>query len=423
MLSALQLKTRHIIRDKAIGKINLLDVSKFFLFLLIISINLREPYLHSREILLFLTLVTSVEYIDYKKLIYPSALVVIWIVTSTYNLFVNPGDIDINNGGFDTIIISSYLLLMCFKNESYYKTIVKSYLCVSVIVALITIVLWIACYFSNTAFNYTVAFFARLKAETNLDVARVGYRSFLGFRMLTVWYRTSPCMICALGCCLVERLKGIRNNSVAIFLLTVALFISSTRMNMMVAVLLIFSYYVFYWIEKGFRISPFVVLLVTIIIAVVVAWLFIHDSNSTSSKTKSLDTRAYFQLFESDKIRTLFFGWGAGSLFYSPARRLWINNTELSLFETIRRYGCISALIIFFFIWSSPFRTIGFKQKSIDTLFYFEVVLCYIVTACTNPFLMDSLGFCALLFYNCFFEYTLPLSKKKKNKKILNYVK
>ena len=78
--------------------------------------------------------------------------------------------------------------------------------------------------------------------------------------------------------------------------------------------------------------------------------------------------------------------------------------TELSHLETVRRYGLVPAIMIFVFVWLKPVVTIISKEKSLLKYFYMILLVSYIFVACTNPFLLGSIGFCALLFMSTFFE-------------------
>ena len=91
-----------------------MDISNVLLSLLIISINLREPFFHTREILYVLTMITSLIFLDIKNVKYALVLISIWAISILYNLIVPGSPVNFNNGGFETIIISAYLLLMCF---------------------------------------------------------------------------------------------------------------------------------------------------------------------------------------------------------------------------------------------------------------------------------------------------------------------
>lgn len=385
-------------------KIKIIDISRFFLSLLIISINIREPFFHTRELFFFLFVVTALPFANYKNLIFSLLLLSIWSISIVFNLLVPGSNMKLSNGGFETIISSAYLFLLCFSKKEYAEAIIKSYLAVSVFVGILIIVLWIICYMIPFAYTGLKLYFDTLKETRNLMICSIDKRKILNFVFLTVYYRTSPCMIGALGYCLVSRLKGNKEYSFLIILFTVALILTGARANMMSAVLLIFLYIVFYLIKRNYFSLAFVLIVISFFFTVFTAVLFLTDPNSKSSSIKNQDTQVYMQVFQSDVARTLFFGWGTGSSYYSFVRQKMMNVSELSHLETIRRYGFISTVLIFFFIWFSPFIKL-MNKKSIFKYFYGAVLFAFVFTACTNVFLVDSVGFCALLFFKTFFMY------------------
>lgn len=389
-------------------RVSLFDLSKFFLFCLIFSINIREPFFHTREIFYVLTLMTSLFFIDIRKAKNVFILIGIWMVSVTYNTFIPGSDFELSGGAFETIIVSAYLFLLCFCKKEYANTIVNSYKLSCVVVAVITIILWIIVTYEPELYYTLKAYFDSVYNKTGLSFIELDYRMILGHRFISCWYRTSPILICALGISLIERLQG-KKNLLLVSLFVAALIFSGTRANMMSAVLLLFFYIIFKIRKKGLIIAPFLLAIVTIITAMIMASLLLNDTGSASSSIKTKDTYSYLNLYNEDFIRTLLFGWGPGSTFYSLGRCKMVDVTELTFFETIRRYGIVSTIIIFVNIWFKPFLDKIKSERSSYKFFYAVVVLAYIITACTNPYLLDSVGFCALLFFTTYFEYETDL--------------
>lgn len=346
-------------------KLTTLDISQIFLSLLIISINIREPFFHTREILFALTIIFSIPFMDMKKSKYTMMLIAIWIATVSYNLIVQGSNINFSNGGFETIIISAYLLLMTFYQKRYAKVIIRAYMFVSVFVALMIISVWVSCFLSASTFRRLQSFFIDLQATTGLSLFSIDRRMILGTRYLTVWYRTAPCMACTLGYCLAQRLEGAKKNNIIILILFIALIFTGTRANIISAMMLVGLYIVFKLYKKGCRLIPLVLFSTVAVVAILFIVKFINDKDSSSSSIKVLDTLGYLDIFKRDPIRTLFFGYGPGSSFFSWGRQKYVNVTENSLFETIRRYGLLSTCIIMFGIWFTPFKGINFKRQMI----------------------------------------------------------
>ena len=173
---------------------------------------------------------------------------------------------------------------------------------------------------------------------------------------------------------------------------------------MMSVGLLMLFYFCFNLFNKKYFTTASFLLLITFFVGVYFMLAFLNDSGSQSTSVKHLHQISYFDTFESDYIRTLFFGWGYGSKFYTLGRNLFVDVTELSHWETIRRYGLLSTIFIFVFIWLKPLFIKMSIEKSLIKYYFAIMVIAFILVACTNPYLLDSLGFCVLLFFDAFFE-------------------
>ena len=173
---------------------------------------------------------------------------------------------------------------------------------------------------------------------------------------------------------------------------------------MLTAFLLGFFYICFKLIERKYFSIAYLLMLSTLVVGTIAAFLFISDKGSESSSIKALTQVSYFETFDTDCIRSIFFGWGYGSTFYSLGRRAFVDVTELSHLETVRRYGFIGMLGIMLFVWLKPVIKKMTRERAIIKYYYLLIVLAYIFVACTNPYLIDSLGFCVLLFFDAFFE-------------------
>lgn len=394
-------------------KTKLFDLSRLFLFLEICSINLREPFFHLRELFFLLFLITSIRFIDYRKLLSFCILVTIWCITVCANLLI-PGSNHLNGAWYNTLVISIYLILLCTDKKDYYNTIISAYKTIALIVSIIIIGLWILCFINESLRIALQVYFTYLEEERNLFICGIDTRRILGVRFFSVYYRTAPCIIPALSFCLVECIKKIssKKTKLLIVVYTVALFFTGARANMMTALLLIFFYLCFVLISKKLYGCALLLVSGTIVLGIVLMFAFLGDGTGSTSIKKGHQI-SYHELFETDMFRTYFYGWGAGSTFYSKGRHEFVELTELSHLETIRRYGFISAVIIFVGIWLRPALTSVFTRKGFSKYFYLVSELAYIFAACTNPFLLDSVGFCALLFFSTYINYFNELDKIK----------
>lgn len=385
----------------AIYKTKKQKISNILLFLLIIFINLREPFFHLRELFFFLFIIFSFDTGNYKKIFPVLLLLSIWGISITYNIFV-PGS-NISKNWYETLIVSCYLFLIIFSIKRYEKVIIASYLISGIIVSFLTIAVWTICMVSEPIRNALVLYFAAKRESSNLNWFLIGGRYILSYPFFTVYYRTVPCLIPSLCFCFNSRLYGKnKRNLLLILLYTCALIFSGARANILAVFLLYFVYLFFYCIEKKYINFAMIIAVISIFSAIFFALAFLNDG--THSTTVKLGHKAsYYELFNTDYIRTVFFGWGMGSTFFSKGKGAFVDVTELTHLELVRRYGFISTLAIFVIIWLKPFW-IKLKENGVRKYNYLLMIVSYIIVACTNPFLMDSLGFTALLFYSVYFE-------------------
>lgn len=385
-------------------KLNLFTLSKFFLACLIISINIREPFFHTREIFFVLFMITSFKYANFKQIYKPILLFFIWSTTSLLNYLIPGSNIQLS---IATIIASIYLLLLCFSTKKYSETIIKSYILSSIVVGLIVFSLWLICFLFPDLFSILKTISMDVKESHNLVTFYVDKRNFFGYLLITANYRTSVCMIGALTYYLLKQLYHKKNYSIPILFLATALFFTGTRANMLVSICLPLFYITFSFFKKKHYFSALFLAMAITVTILTFSYLFLTDSTSHSTKIKLLDRVSYYNVFTTDIIRTLFYGWGEGSTFYSLGRGRMVDLTEVSYLVNIRRFGLLATFVIFIIIWLDELIKfiISKKNNSILKLFYFIAIFSYICVACTNPFLVDSVGFCALLFFQTLLRY------------------
>ena len=386
-----------------------LSISKVVLTLLIIAINLRIPIPFLREFLYFSFICVSFIFGNYKKISSVILLLAIWSISLLYNILV-PGSDAIDGVWYQGIIVSSYLLLLIFSNKKYYKTIINAFLFSAIIISLFITIIWIVCELNDPIKVFLRDYFSSLEDSTGLAFITIDTRKILGFPFHYVWYRTAPIILPALGYFCIKRLtnkkrKKEKKTIFLIILLTFALAVSGQRANLLAASLIFLFYLIVYMYQRKQFFRAILFFVATLIAAYYFSYALLNDKGSKSSSIKHLHQVSYFDTFETDYVRTLFFGWGYGSTFYTQGRNKFVNITELSHWETIRRYGFVSFVFIMVFIWLKPLINKLKNENGITKYFYVVVVLAYVFVACTNPFLLDSVGFCVLLFLDAFFEY------------------
>ena len=280
----------------------------------------------------------------------------------------------------------------------------------TLLVAILISSIWIICSLNSVIRYALVNYFSSIKNDKVAFIMMIRNRKIFKWWVLGVYYGTAPCMIPALGYFLIDRLnhRTFKNLLVDI-LLTSALIMTGARANILAAGLLVFLYFTFNLLKhKHYYLAVFMMFSV-VFVGILVAFLFLSDKGEGSLQVKTLHKISYKIQFSKDLFRTVFYGWGAGSTFYSLGYKKLTSITELTIYETIRRYGFIATIMIFIFIWFKPFLYLLNSKKGIYALFPFLILLIYVFVACTNPFLLGSIGFCALLFFNTQFSRRLNI--------------
>lgn len=369
--------------------------------MLILSINVNGPdFFKTKELFFVLFVGTSLKYGNYKNLWELFIMISAMLISACLNLII-PGSNLTFNGIISNTLGLFYLILLVFNNDMYKDVIIKMYLISATCVAILISSIWIICSSNPLLKDTLIAFFDSKKNDKVAFIMMIRNRKIFKWWVLGVYYGTAPCMIPALGYWLMDRLEHKnKKNFLMIILLTISLMMTGARANIMAAGLLVFAYFAFYLIRKRYYNLAMFMMFLVLMIGVVVAYLFLSDKGEASLKAKNLHKLSYKGLFDSDIIRTFFYGWGAGSSFYSRAYNEWTSLTELTLYETIRRYGFVSTFFIFVFIWFKPLMIIINSKKGLICFFPMLILLAYVFVACTNPFLLGSIGFCALLFFN-----------------------
>ena len=380
-------------------KKTLLQISQFFLFCLVFMMNVNgNNFFHLKEFFFVLFVVTALRYGDYRKLFNFLLMICIYIFSAVYNLFTEPnyqfGAAAYNLLGF------IYLFLQVFEVKEYKETIIKAFLVSSFIVAIISIFVWILCMSSPLISAGLTLFFENTKTDAAAFIFLIIEREILGFKFLRVYYCTAPCMICSLGYYLLRQVKNSdKKNLFFILIYSFAILISGARANILVVCLLMGSYFCLKLIKQKKFTSAFLLVLIAATFSLIFLLMLMGEKGDSSIKVKDLHMQSYNEIFSEHPYKTLFTGWGAGSEFYSKGFHKMTSTTELSFFETIRRYGLLSTILIFIFIWLRPvIYCFSNKMPFVYQSYLSIIIISYICVACTNPFLLGSIGFCSLIF-------------------------
>jgi hypothetical protein len=386
---------------------------KIMLALLIFSINVNGPdFFMTKEIFFAALLVISAPYINYTKITPLIIVCAIYFTSFALNMMI-PGSILNATDGFTYVLGLLYVYLLVYSSKEYLNTIIRSYVFSAAIVAFMLVSLWIACYYFDEFRIALMLYSDSFESDKVAFLFMIRERKILDWWFPSVYYGTAPCMIPALGYCLA---KKIRNDSKKYTVLSIvflfALICTGARANIISGIGLYLIYFGIKIYTRKSKILGFIIFLASLILISLFAIAFLSDKGEASLEAKALHVISYQKIFSSDYIRTLFYGWGGGSYFYTEAFNEYVNLSELSLLEMIRRYGLVFSLLIFVSIWLKPLGALIKRRTSFEEKFLMITLLFYIFVASTNPFLLGSIGFAALLFFSVTIGGAFPRMRK-----------
>ncbi|MEW5894429.1 MAG: hypothetical protein AB1650_01540, partial [Candidatus Omnitrophota bacterium] len=210
-------------------------------------------------------------------------------------------------------------------------------------------------------------------------------------RIAAVYFYTSEMMVLPLGYFTVKTFfsnEGKKLQYGLLLMITIfAMFISTTRNNILAAILLPFM--VAFWYSKRKKII-FGLLIVLFLYSIFNLDLIIStffDSSSPSNAWKMQFVKDYANLLNDDRV--FLFGQGMGS-FFKTKNRGYVSVTELTYFEFIRQFGVllfIPMLVLLFY----PLTKL-FSRRYERSHYLFIAYLFILGMTFFNPLLMSSSG-------------------------------
>ncbi len=226
----------------------------------------------------------------------------------------------------------------------------------------------------------------------------IGERTYGGLSYSYVYYHTAPLLVLSLAYFTYRSVTSkswARYLNAALLLVNlVAMLFSGTRNDIIFG--LVTPLVVFLWYSgKNKRLTLFAVLLMGAAIAGTYGSDIIQavfDPENESNAIKLAHLRDYFVMFSDPK--TLLFGQGLGSYFYSSGFGTETSITELSYFEFIRNFGLIIA-IVYYGLLLYPIAMLRNRIFS-ESHYLILAYLCYLVICVANPLLVSSSGMLVL---------------------------
>ena len=215
----------------------------------------------------------------------------------------------------------------------------------------------------------------------------LGERDFGPITINRVYFHTSPMLIFGTFYFFDKyRTTRLIRYFLCVFLLSLALLLSGSRNNMIMAI----APFVIWVHQYGtLRVkflslfTLFIVFLYLLLETNIVTSLFDKTEKSNADKIGYLPI--YMKIF-SDPV-TFVMGDGLGSYVYFPEEG-YLNNTELTYFELLRRFGIFGALIYLVLMFKPVFLLYHQRQNRWMAF----SLLMYLVMIFTNPFFFSSNG-------------------------------
>jgi len=211
--------------------------------------------------------------------------------------------------------------------------------------------------------------------------------------------KSSPLLLLALPY-QIKRNKPIQA-AVAFF----ALLLSGTRANVLLAVMVLFTCYIYK--DKNPKRKALLIVLEIAAVAVVVIgtdvvqkMIDVFVMKADGDNIRSLTMKSIIDVWKDEPIKFLT-GSGYASNFYSQGRKEFVNTVELSYWNLLRRVGILSFLAIMY-MFLKPLR-----QIRMETIICFGYI-AFLAVAYVDPVLFSSTGISAVLYM----YYLLNLKKE-----------
>lgn len=286
----------------------------------------------------------------------------------------------------------SPMLLLCWADKiDVFNKILFPLVCVS----LFSLFVAYSMYFSPEIETAIYSFI-----QDDNDFMKLSRRSFLGIKIISVFYKTIPLAIipCSVYCYKVITEPNHRTRNGLLFLIfAMAIFFGGTRANM----LSVFFIFVFFWIrqrgnEVFGKVLTYLQILIFLLFAFYLVTVFLSEKGEHSNAIKFGHLMSYYDLFISHPD-ILLFGQGVGSLFYSAGFGVMVAQTEWTYVEIIRYFGLIGGSFVIGIFFFPLYLLYKHRVKIKYTLPFGLGYLLYLCIAGTNPLLISSTGILALL--------------------------
>jgi len=301
------------------------------------------------------------------------------------------------NYGFTVFIYRTFVLLILLFWIDRLKFL-EAIILPTVIVAIISLVIY---YITIT--RHETDFWMRMWEFSNLPhrTFNISLRTFLGHDMWGVYYRSAPIMLLPLALYANKVLNKNKRNlkTLLIFLLlSFAILFSGTR-GLLISGCGVIAFSFIHKMANSYfwrRSVPFILMIGVCILLFVGMALFLLDPTEDSNIVRMGHVESYIALYSSHPL-ILFFGQGAGSLFFSIGFGEYTPQVEWTYVELLRMFG-IPGFILLLILFLFPAYKIWKQKNNMPLAVPFLIgYLFYLFNASTNPLLLGSNGLLVLL--------------------------
>jgi hypothetical protein len=238
------------------------------------------------------------------------------------------------------------------------------------------------------------------------NVAVFSLRDFYGYKVIMLFYRTSPLLVFPLTYFFDRALRFGRSFDYLLFGVYFAtLILSGTRANIVIAVLLPLVMFFFFLLRR----RKFIFLSAISFLVVYFAVVFLSNiSNEKGDESSDIKSKHYNSIIKVIKAEPsiLIWGQGLGSKYFSTGTNSEIVQSELTYLELIRVFGILLTLL-FLFILIYPLVVLQ-KSGGLKVRYAIYAYLGYLFIVGTNPLLISSTGMIVIIVV-----YTLSYNTKK----------
>lgn len=391
----------------------MLKYFKSFINCLVIVLPIIDPadaFFHVPIFFFLFVILVNIKDFDGRNIYYMLLFIGVYLISDVYMMTCPPPlgfDELINKGIIAKHIV--YLPLLCLLTKD--KNIPKYFFLGLYVIAIIEIVVFIL--YVYTPLSHSVWHYFHFKAK---DTIMIAWRKILGINLAAVYYKSSALLIIAAAHNIVNLCnhKEFKRNFIGLFIIGIAFFCGGTRACMLGYLLLIYFSYCYYLLKKHKYVLLSLFFSILSCFFIVLVFKMLSEIGESSLNIKMGHLRGIKEQIWSDPLRSLFFGFGPGSLFYSYGTYSLRSITELTYWDIFRQYGIINGIFMISSLLLPVLSCLfGGKNKKTERFIFGLSFLAYYFIAGTNPLLFSSTGFLAILMM---LIITQKLNKTQRNK-------